>query len=199
METGLNMLLYGYGGHGKVIADCLGDAGIKITGVFDDNPGIEVPYPFLGKYSPRLHQDIPMILAIGDNRTRRQLAEMVSHRAGTVIHASAQVSRQAKIAAGSMVLHRAVLQTMVEVGRHCIINSGAIIEHESRIEDYVHIAPGAILCGNVAVGEGSLVGAGAVILPGVKVGKSCVIGAGSVVAGAVPDGQRWAGNPARLL
>lgn len=199
MGTVLNMLIYGYGGHGRVIADCLQDAGIAIAGVFDDNPVIDVPYPFAGNYAPDFYPEVPLILAIGDNKIRKALAEKVSHRSGTVMHASVQLSRHARIGAGSMLMHRAILQTAVEVGRHCIINSGAIIEHESRIEDYVHIAPGAILCGNVVVGEGSLVGAGAVILPGIQLGKGCIIGAGAVVAAAVPDGQRWAGNPARPL
>ena len=73
------------------------------------------------------------------------------------------------------------------------------MEHDSRISDYVHIAPGAIICGGVQIGEGTLIGAGAVVIPGVKIGKDCVIGAGSVVVTSVSDGQLLAGNPARPL
>ncbi len=56
----------------------------------------------------------------------------------------------------------------------------------------------AILCGNVEVGEGSLIGAGSVVLPGIKVGKWCTIAAGSVVTKSVPDGTLVIGSPASV-
>ena len=37
------------------------------------------------------------------------------------------------------------------------------------------------------------------ILKGVTIGKEAVIGAGSVVSCDVPDGEIWAGNPARFV
>jgi maltose O-acetyltransferase len=38
-----------------------------------------------------------------------------------------------------------------------------------------------------------------VILPGLTVGEGAMIGAGAVVTKSVPDGETWAGNPARRL
>ena len=67
------------------------------------------------------------------------------------------------------------------------------------IGDFVHIAPKVALCGNVFVGEGTLVGVGAVVVPGIRIGKNCVIGAGAVVFRDVPDYGLVVGNPARLI
>lgn len=49
------------------------------------------------------------------------------------------------------------------------------------------------------VGNSVRIGSGAVILPGVHIGNHCVIGAGAVVTRDMPDGEKWAGVPARQM
>lgn len=194
------MILYGYGGHGRVLADCLENSGVLISGVFDDSLKVAVcPYPFFGKYDPAIQKGEKILLAIGNNQIRKKLAGNIKHAPGILQHASAIVSPKSKIGEGTVILIRSVVQTHVAIGRHCIINTGAIVEHDCKIDDFVHIAPGAIICGEVEVGEGTLVGAGAVLLPGIKVGKNCTIGAGAVVVSSVPDELMLVGNPARPL
>ena len=51
----------------------------------------------------------------------------------------------------------------------------------------------------VIIKDGAFVGADCIILKGVTIGKRAVIGAGSVVTKSVPDGEIWAGNPAKLI
>lgn len=51
----------------------------------------------------------------------------------------------------------------------------------------------------VTIRENAFIGASSIILKGVTIGKGAVIGAGSVVTRDVPDGQLWAGNPARFI
>ena len=36
-------------------------------------------------------------------------------------------------------------------------------------------------------------------MPGVTIGNNCIVGAGSVVTKSIPDGECWAGNPARFI
>ena len=45
----------------------------------------------------------------------------------------------------------------------------------------------------------AFIGAGSIILKGVTIGEKSIIGAGAVVVSDVPDGQIWAGNPARFI
>lgn len=194
------MILYGYGGHAKVVADCLLSVGESVKAVFDDKLSQEIcPFPFYGGYKADVMGEEQIILAVGDNRIRKSLAGKIKHKAGSVKHVSAILSPSALMGEGTVLLHRSVVQSEVKVGRHCIINSGSIVEHDSSISDYVHIAPGAIICGGVEIGEGTLIGAGAVVIPGIKIGRDCIIGAGSVVVSTVSDGQHMAGNPARPL
>ncbi len=75
------------------------------------------------------------------------------------------VSSFSKVGLGTLVAHRAVIQTNACIGENVIINTGAIVEHDAVIEDGSHIAPGAIVLGRARVGACSMIGAGAVILP----------------------------------
>ena len=51
----------------------------------------------------------------------------------------------------------------------------------------------------VRIGEHAALGAGVVARPGVTIGPKAVIGAGAVLTRDVPEGETWAGNPARSL
>lgn len=191
------MYLYGASGHAKVIMDVLQANGQKIEGLVDDNPAIThlLGYPvFHGKTNVS-----PLIISIGDNRTRKQIAQRLQVEYGTAIHPSAIVSPHATIDSGTVVMQGAIVQSCVRVGKHCIINTGASVDHDSVIEDYVHVSPHSTLCGNVFVGEGSWIGAGTTVLPGVRIGKWSVIGAGSVVAKDVPNGVLAVGNRCKVI
>ena len=93
----------------------------------------------------------------------------------------------------------AIINADAVIGKHCIVNTAASIDHECVIDDYCHIAPHVTLCGQVHVGEGTLIGAGASVIPCVSIGKWCTIGAGSAVVENVLDSATVVGVPAKLL
>lgn len=105
------------------------------------------------------------IIAIGDNRVRKREAGRIGGPFGIAIHGSAIVSPSAIIHHGTVVMAGAVIQAGAIIGRHCIVNTGASVDHHCLLEDFVHIAPGARLCGNVKVGEGTLIGVGVAVAP----------------------------------
>ena len=51
----------------------------------------------------------------------------------------------------------------------------------------------------VLIKHGAFIGASSIILKGVTVGEYSIIGAGSVVTKNIPNGEIWAGNPAKFL
>ena len=51
----------------------------------------------------------------------------------------------------------------------------------------------------VVIEDAAFIGAGAYILKGVTIGRCAVVGAASVVTKSVPEGEIWAGNPAKKI
>jgi sugar O-acyltransferase (sialic acid O-acetyltransferase NeuD family) len=195
------MLIYGAGGHAKVVMAILSACGEAASCIFDDNwhstgnVGDHIP----GAYDPLLMDGERLIVAMGNNLDRRRIAGRVRHLFGNAIHPTALVDSSVQLGWGVVVVHRAVVQAGSRVGNHVIVNTGATVDHDCILGDFAHIGPGAILCGGVRVGECTLIGAGSVVIPQVSIGKECVIGAGAVVINDVPDYSRVAGNPARII
>lgn len=53
--------------------------------------------------------------------------------------------------------------------------------------------------GRIDVGDNTFIGTRSTILPNIKIGKDCIVGACSLVSRNIPDGQVWAGCPARYI
>lgn len=195
------MILYGAGGHARVIYDCLVSQGIKPKGVFDDNSelksffGLKVINPYLSD----LFINEKLILCVGSNKMRYNLSERVAHAFGSVIHHTAVLALGTKVDPGAMLMAKSVIQSGSQIGKHTIVNTGAIVEHDCDIANFVHVGPGSVICGDVKIGMGSFIGANATVLPGLSIGKWAVVGAGSVVLRNVGDGEKIAGNPAKTI
>jgi sugar O-acyltransferase (sialic acid O-acetyltransferase NeuD family) len=199
------MYLYGAGGHSKVITDILNSLGISVIGMFDDNPPAVKYKPMevrdgirlLGEGFPTL--DAPLIISVGNNARRAELAALIDATYGTAIHGTAIVSAKATVGVGTVVLQGAIIQAGAKIGAHVLVNTAASIDHDNTIGDYAHVSPHATLCGHVRVGEGTHIGAGAIVIPSIQIGKWCTVGAGAVVIRDVPDFATVVGNPARVI
>lgn len=194
------MIFYGAGGHAKVVIETWIASGGKLTVIYDDDESIKMLLgkSVNGRYNPSAFPDSKLVIAIGNNSTRKAIAGSVKHNFGTVHHPSSIISASAQINEGTVVMAGTVVQAETVVGKHAILNTSASIDHDCRIGDFVHIAPGAILCGEVTIGEGTLVGAGSTVLPGISIGRWAVVGAGSVVTADVPDFAVVTGIPSRV-
>ncbi|WAC10704.1 acetyltransferase [Dyadobacter pollutisoli] len=194
------MIIYGAGGHAKVVCSILADCDRKVTAILDDNPNATFNgMPTAGGYQPHFDTNELIIIAIGDNTTRKTIAQHIVHSFGNVIHPSAVIASDTVLGNGLVIVHRAVVQTGTILGNHIIVNTGAIIDHDCILGDFVHVAPGAVVCGNVRIGENTLIGAGSTILPNLEIGKNCIIGAGSVITRSIPDCATVWGNPGRII
>jgi sugar O-acyltransferase (sialic acid O-acetyltransferase NeuD family) len=139
------------------------------------------------------------IIAIGDNSIRKKVAERTRHAFTNAIHPSVILSKFATLGNGNMLLHGSIVQAQSRIANHVIINTGTNVDHDCVIEDYVHLAPGVVLCGCVSVGEGAFIGAGTVVIPGKKIGAWATVGAGSVVISDIPEFAVAVGNPAKVI
>ena len=195
------MILFGASGHSKSIIDIADSIGEHITIIYDDNPRAEaichIPVKKYHKGVSIINDTV--IIAIGDNKNRKHISEILKANYTTLIHHMAYISKWSSVGDGTVVMANAVVNSCTAVGNHCIINTAAVIEHDCEIADYVHISPKACLAGGVSVGEGSHIGTGASVIPGIKIGKWTTIGAGAVIIKDVPDGTTVVGNPGRII
>lgn len=198
----MGVYLYGASGHCKVILDNLRQGGVSVRGIFDDASkkvslkGVSILGPFNNESWNSEHR---IVIAIGNNRIRRRIANSLNVQFDTAIHPNAIIAEDVEIGDGTVMMAGAVVNSDTIVGKHCIINTNANVDHDCRIDDFAHISPGAVLTGGVRIGEGTQVGAGASLIPGVQIGKWATIGAGAVVLKDVPDYATAVGNPARII
>jgi sugar O-acyltransferase (sialic acid O-acetyltransferase NeuD family) len=195
------MLIYGGGGHAKVVIRCLEDSDAKVLAGFDDNINVKeiLSYPVVGKYDVGFEPSSKVIVAIGNNEIRRKVAGTISHDFGIAIHPSSQIDSSVKIGEGSVIFHNSLIQVGTTIGKHVIINSASSIEHDCTVSDFVHISPSATLCGGVTVGENTHIGAGATVIQNVKIGQNVIVGAGAVVINDVPNNTTVVGIPAKEI
>ena len=197
--------LIGYSGHAFVIAVTLLEQGFQLEGYYDLEVKQTNPYnlQYLGSDQDiKKSEGLLYFPSIGSNTIRKKISLKILEdncSTLTIIHRSSIISSHTQLGSGTFVSAGVLLNAFSRIGDGCILNTGCIIEHECTIANFVHIAPGSVLLGNVRVGEGSLIGANAVIKPGVIIGSNATIGAGSVVLRDIPDGETWAGNPARKI
>jgi sugar O-acyltransferase (sialic acid O-acetyltransferase NeuD family) len=204
---------WGASGHAQVLAELLASNACRLVGLIDS----AVAQSFLpdvplfrneSDFDAWLHQrgarPLPSgAVAIGrcgpDRMQRLRALQARGIATPALRHPLACISSSSTLGAGSQVLAFALVAAGTVVGDACIINHKASVDHECVLEEGVHVAPGATLCGCVHVGKNVFVGAGAVLLPRVHVGENAVIGAGAVVTRDVPAGATVTGNPAHAV
>jgi sugar O-acyltransferase (sialic acid O-acetyltransferase NeuD family) len=194
-KTG-DIWLFGAGGHGMVVLETAIECGIKVTGFLDDDEGkwgdTVLGLPVSGGRSLVKEGD-GVILGIGKNSHRREIgewAQAIGAHLLTVPGARSAVSPSARVGAGTVLIGPVVVNALAEIGKGVILNTASTVDHECVISDYVHIAPGVNLAGNVVVGENSFIGIGAKAIPGVTIGKDCIVGAGYAIVKNIADGER---------
>lgn len=190
--------LYGAGGHCKVVLDILESNGLKAERIVDDSPAENI-FMGLPLSKPDIKYD-KAIITIGNCLVRKKIVEKITvNKYLTAIHPSSIICRNVPVGEGSVIVHGAVVQSSAKIGRHCILNTKASVGHDVIINDFVHVASGATICGGSEIGECTWIGAGTVVKQGIRIGKNCMIGAGSVVVKDIPDNVIAFGNPCKVI
>lgn len=196
------LAIIGASGHGKVVADIARRNDYKEIVFLDDNDSIHEcgGYPVIGKSSEAGKIDDDVIIGIGNAAVRKQIQESIpDEKVVTLIHPEAVVAEDAVIGKGTVVMAGAVINPGVRIGKGCIINTCSSVDHDCVVGDYVHIAVGSHLCGNVTVGDGTWIGAGAIVSNNISICPDCMIGAGAVVVSDIQQSGTYVGVPARRI
>jgi sugar O-acyltransferase (sialic acid O-acetyltransferase NeuD family) len=209
-------IFWGATGQAKVLRECILHSGVELIALFDNNEDVVPPFADVPLYhgiqgfedwlAEKWEPERPLgcLVAIGGDggQDRARIQEFLKSSGCAPLvakHETAVVSPSASIGAGSQLLASSTVCVEAVVGPACIINTGAIVDHECRIDEGVHIGPGAVLAGCVEVERFSTIYTGAVVLPRTKIAEGSIVAAGAIVTTDVPPYTMVAGNPARII
>ena len=156
----------------------------------------------LGSYT-----DINFVIGIADARTRRLIHQRYMHKLKFVnlIHPMASFGfgqkEIIKKSIGSIIAAGVRFTNNIAFGNFNIINQNATIAHDCVLENFVHVAPGVNLSGNVHLKDGCYLGAGSTVNQGsetkkIFIGENCIVGSGSVILSDCCDDCTYVGVPA---
>lgn len=200
-----NLLILGFGGHARSVADVALALGFQQLMFIDENAVNNeqfLGFPVQRSCDPVLPSDWLCMPASGNNHHRdlqTHAALMAGWALAILIAPSATVGVGAKVSPGCFVGHHAHIGAMAQIGMGCVINTGAVVEHECVIGDYVHISVNATVAGRAHIGNFVWIGAGATVIDKVGIAAESTIGAGGVVISSLIRSGTYVGVPVRRM
>jgi len=207
------ILIFGTGGHAKVILDIISnEKKYEIAGFIDNelDEGQEVlNHKVLGADKDLIslikkNSIFGGVIAVGNNYSRENISQKINNLCKdfnfiNCIHSQAQIAMDVSIGVGNVLMAGSVINTSTSIGNHCIVNTNSSLDHDNTILDFSSIAPNSATGGNVTIGKLSALGIGSTILPGISVGPNSIIGAGSLVLEDIPSDSIYFGSPAKFI
>ncbi|MGY4858319.1 NeuD/PglB/VioB family sugar acetyltransferase [Cryobacterium sp. AP23] len=151
------------------------------------------------------HPGAAILICVGRGTRRETIAARLTllgiaeHRYTSVVHPAVDIPADCTVGAGSVLLAGVVLTAAVTVGRHVVAMPQVTLTHDNVVSDFATLCAGVTLGGSVRVGRGAYLGMNASVRENVTVGTAAVLGMGAVLLNDLPDGETWAGMPARSL
>lgn len=206
-----NLILIGAGGLAREVAAAV-DVGdrYRILGIVDDDRSLHgtsiAGRPVFGGID-QVHWDRSshLVICAGRGQVRRRIVEQLAahdigpSRYATIVHPSVHVPSSCFVGVGSVLLAQVAITADARIGRHVVAMPNVSVTHDDVVDDYATLCAGVSLAGEVTVGEGAYLGTNASVRQHVRVGVDSTLGMGSSLIEDLPDGETWAGVPARLL
>lgn len=210
------VVIIGGEGNGGVIASCIddnrkryGDYEWKVVGFINDFETEVNGYPVVGKIG-----DISTLLSttdyffiwaihlVGRNYKTAEMFEAINipdERLATIVHKSAFIGEGVYLGPGAFVMYNCYIGPYAHIGRCSLVMANCCIGHNTYIDDICHCSVGAIMTGYSKLDYCSDLAVGATIIAYKVVGKYSMIAANALGTHDVPEGEIWAGTPAKLL
>jgi sugar O-acyltransferase (sialic acid O-acetyltransferase NeuD family) len=205
------ILLLAAGGLAReVLAVQLNRVDCRVVGFLDDDVALHGTaidgVPVLGGLDvAKQHPEAGLLVCAGSGQARSAIVARLSDwgvddaRYARVIDPSIRIPSTCTVGVGSILLANTVLTADVTVGRHVVAMPHVVLTHDDAIEDYATLCAGVALGGGVTVGSCAYIGMNASVRQGLRIGVCATLGMGSALLTDLPDGERWAGVPARVL
>jgi sugar O-acyltransferase (sialic acid O-acetyltransferase NeuD family) len=186
--------LIGFGGHAREV---MAQMGLKLTCFVDDKfiTGDCLP---LSSFDPERYC---VMVAIANSKDRFDVVQRLPKNTKffTFIHPTALVMENVEIEEGSFIGAYSILTTNIKIGKHTLLNRGNQIGHDCEIGDYFSAMPGAIVSGNVKIGNLVYMGTNSAIKQKLFVCSDVTIGSNAAVVKHIQSNGTYVGVPVKLL
>ena len=187
--------LIGNGGHAREV---MAQMGIKLVRFVDDqyidNDTLSLSELDINKYE--------VMVAIADSKNRYETIQRLPKgiKFFKFIHPTAQImSDDVIIGEGSFIGANSILTTNIIIGDHAILNRGNHIGHDCIIGNYFSAMPGAMVSGNVNIGNCVYLGTNSSIIEKKYLLHDIKIGANGVVVKDITSSGTYVGCPVKKL
>lgn len=202
--TPTGLVILGFGGHARSVADVALRAGIGQLVFVDEaaRPGESFAGFSAYPHWPEVRSGWCAFPASGDPQQRKDLIRSAEERSFSVCSLSspsAYVGIEAIISKGALIAHGAHIGPGARIGIGAIVNTAAVVDHETQVGEYSHIAVNATLAGRCVIGRCVTIGAGATVIDNIHVCDGATVGAGTVVVRDITDPGTYVGSPARRV
>ena len=191
----MELALYGYGGHAIEVAAQIDQ---PITFFVDDKYLTDKTKP-ISEFDPTKYL---IMVAVADSKDRFDMVQRLPKETQffTFIHPTALIlSDNVQVGEGSFIGANSILTTNIKLGKHAILNRGNQIGHDSEIGDYFSAMPGAIVSGNVTIGDCVYMGTNSSIKEKLSIHSLSTIGMNSCVVKHIKEPGVYVGVPTKKI
>jgi sugar O-acyltransferase (sialic acid O-acetyltransferase NeuD family) len=184
--------LIGYGGHAREVMSQMGK---KFICFVDDEYVDENTSP-LSLFDPSEYE---VMVAIADPKVRYDIVSKLPKETKyfSFIHPSVLIMGDVKIDEGSFIGANSILTTNIKIGKHSILNRGNQIGHDSIIGDYFSAMPGAIVSGNVTIGNRVYLGTNSSVIEKTRLTDDVTIGSNGTIVSDINESGTYVGVPVK--
>lgn len=187
--------LVGYGGHAREV---MVQMGLKLTCFVDDGYVVEGTQP-LSTFNP---EEYVLMVAVADSKDRFDIISRLPKETKyfTWVHPTALImGNDVEIGEGSFIGAYSILTTNIKIGKHLILNRGNHIGHDCVIGDYFSAMPGAIVSGNVKIGECVYFGTNSSVREKITICDNVTVGMNAAVVKDINESGIYIGTPAKKI
>jgi sugar O-acyltransferase (sialic acid O-acetyltransferase NeuD family) len=191
----MKLALFGHGGHAREVAAQIGDV---ITFFVDDEYSGGEARP-ISEFDPN---EYLMMVAVSESSHRSDIVGKLPKetRYFSFVHPTAIImSDDVKIGEGSFIGANSILTTNIQIGKHAILNRGNHIGHDCVIGNYFSAMPGAIVSGNVHIGNRVYLGTNSTVIEKKDLHHDIKIGANGVVIKDIESSGTYVGCPVKKI
>lgn len=191
----MKKVLFGYGGHAREVMSQMKE---KLRCYVDDEYVTNYTSP-ISQFNPL--KEIVMI-TVSNPKDKEDIVKKLPKETKffTFIHPTALImDKNIEIGEGSFIGAYSILTTNIKLGKHSLLNRSNHIGHDSVIGDYFSAMPGAIVSGNVNMGNKVYMGTNSSVKEKINICNNVTIGLNSGVIKDINQEGTYVGSPVKRI